>query len=84
MSLSGNPRVTPLGEEVFPLIGLEVTIHSPASEWTVWVLAVRVPTDAPVTAKATITNAMSLVDFSMPMLQMLMKYHSTERVKQLV
>ena len=35
-----------MGEEVFPLIGLEVTIHSPASEWTVWVLAVRVPTDA--------------------------------------
>jgi hypothetical protein len=61
MSLSGNPSVSPLGEEVCPLIGLDLTIHSPASENSDCNLTLGLPAEAWTTQKQITRSAASFV-----------------------
>src|SRR5687767_5781442 len=82
MSLSGNPSVSPLGEDVCPLIGLDLTIHSPASENSDCKLVLDLPADACATQKTITTNATSFGVLDIILLSMLlMKYQPLIAVK---
>jgi hypothetical protein len=84
MSRSGNPSVLPRGENNSPLIGLEVTNHSPASVLSPCILALGVIAEAAPNPKTITSNARILVSFAMTFVSdVAMKYQSTDRSQAL-
>jgi hypothetical protein len=63
MSRSGKPSVIPFGDAILPSIGLDLTIHSPASVRSVWaVTSMGLPIEVDITEQANAPSTRSLTE----------------------